>query len=387
VKIDLNAKSLKTTIFFDFIMKVTLRQRKKGDKISLYLDYYNNGKREYEYLKLYLIPEPEKGKLTKTQKDENSKILSLAESIRSKRHLEIQNGIYGFSDKEKLKGHFIAYMNTLAQKKLESKGNYDNWDSSIKHLRKYAPKDILFSQLDKKFVEGFREYLTKTAITPANKPLSTNSACSYFNKFRAALKQAVKDGIIRVNPAENVESIPQGDNEREFLTYEELQSVAKHECEIPIMKTAFIFSSLTGLRWSDINKLVWSEIQYSENNGWYIRFRQQKTKSTETLPISELAYKLLGDVGKPDERVFKGLKYSAWHNLKLQQWIMKAGISKTISFHCARHTYATLQLTLGTDIFTVSKMLGHKDIRTTQVYAKIVDEKKREAANKIKLEL
>jgi integrase len=368
-------------------MKVTLRQRKKGDKISLYLDYYNNGKREYEYLKLYLIPEPEKGKLTKTQKDENSKILSLAESIRSKRHLEIQNGIYGFSDKEKLKGHFIAYMDTLAQKKLESKGNYDNWDSSIKHLRKYAPKDVLFSQLDKKFVEGFREYLTKTARTPANKPLSTNSACSYFNKFRAALKQAVKDGIIRVNPAENVESIPQGDNEREFLTYEELQSVAKHECEIPIMKTAFIFSSLTGLRWSDINKLVWSEIQYSENNGWYIRFRQQKTKSTETLPISELAYKLLGDVGKPDERVFKGLKYSAWHNLKLQQWIMKAGISKTISFHCARHTYATLQLTLGTDIFTVSKMLGHKDIRTTQVYAKIVDEKKREAANKIKLEL
>jgi len=144
-------------------MKVTLRQRKKGNKISLYLDYYQNGKRDYEYLNLYLIPEPEKGKLTFAQKTENSKILSLAESIRSKKHLEIQNGMYGFNDKEKLKGFFIIYMDTLAEKRLESKGNYDNWDSTIKHLRKFCPRDIAFGQLDIKFVEGFKEYLTKTA--------------------------------------------------------------------------------------------------------------------------------------------------------------------------------------------------------------------------------
>lgn len=368
-------------------MTVTLRQRKKGNKISLYLDYYKSGKREYEYLGLYIIPEPETGKLTQTQKDENKKILSLAESIRSKRHLEIQNGMYGFNNLEKLKGNFIIYMETLAEKRLESKGNYDNWDSTIKHLRKHCPKDISFAHLDSKFVEGFRDYLTKTARTPGDKPLSANSAHSYFNKFRAALKQAVKDGIIRANPAEQVDSLPQGDSEREFLTLEELQSVVKHECEIPIIKTAFIFSCLSGLRWSDINKLVWSEIQHSDDYGWYIRFRQKKTKGAETLPISEQARKLLGEIQKPEDRVFKGLRYSAWHNLKLQQWVMKAGISKTITFHCARHTYATLQLTLGTDIFTVSKLLGHKDIRTTQVYTKIIDEKKMEAANRIKLDL
>ena len=102
--------------------------------------------------------------------------------------------------------------------------------------------------------------------------------------------------------------------------------------------------------------------------------------------MSDQARDLLKEIREPEERVFKGLKYSAWHNLKLQQWVMKAGISKTITFHCARHTYATLQLTLGTDIFTVSKLLGHKDIRTTQVYAKIIDEKKMEAANRIKLD-
>lgn len=91
-------------------MKVTLRQRLKGDKISLYLEYYSNGKRQYEYLNLYLAPDPEKGKLTNAEKEENKKILALAETIRSKRHLEIQNSTYDFHDKEKLKTYFIMYM-------------------------------------------------------------------------------------------------------------------------------------------------------------------------------------------------------------------------------------------------------------------------------------
>jgi len=133
--------------------------------------------------------------------------------------------------------------------------------------------------------------------------------------------------------------------------------------------------------------MIWSEVQHSNEIGYYIRFRQKKTKGVETLPISQQAYELLGEPASADERVFLGLKYSAWHNLKLQQWVMKAGISKTITFHCARHTYATLQLTLGTDIYTVSKLLGHKDLKTTQIYAKIIDERKKEAANKIKLDL
>ena len=164
-------------------------------------------------------------------------------------------------------------------------------------------------------------------------------------------------------------------------------STSSYNSSLPLLKDAFIFSSLSGLRWSDVQKMIWSEIQHSNEMGWYIRFRQQKTKGVETLPISDQARKILGDEDEPEERVFKGLKYSSWHNVKLQQWMMRAGVSKTISFHCARHTYATLQLTLGTDIYTVSKLLGHKELKTTQIYAKVIDEKKREAANKIHLDL
>ena len=362
-------------------MKVTLRKRNQGSKTSLYLDYYNAGKRRTEYLKLYLFPKPK----TKLEREQNKKTLELAETIRAQRQLEMQNSEYGFRDNEKQKGSLLVYMRMLANKRKDSMGNWGNWNSMIKHLEGFSTTDIPFSKIDRRYVQNFKEYLDKKARTKSNVGLSQNSKFSYFNKFKAGLKQAVKDGIIPHNPAESVEGFKQGEPEREFLTLEELQAVAKAECDIPQLKKAFLFSCLSGLRWSDINKLVWSEVQHSNEMGYYIRFRQKKTKGVETLPISEQAFNLLGKRQEPEVRVFKGLKYSAWHNLKLQQWVMRAGVTKTITFHCARHTYATLQLTMGTDIYTVSKLLGHRDLKTTQIYAKVIDEKKKEAANRIKI--
>jgi integrase len=368
-------------------MNVTLRQRLKSGKISLYLDYYARGKRQYEYLKLYLIPEPEKGTLTKQQKESNRKILALAEAIRSKRHLEIQNGIHGFKDREKAKGSFLLYIESLKEKRNTSKGNHDNWDSMLKHLKRYVVTDVTFEQLNKNWLEDFKDYLAKEARTPAKKPLSQNSQLAYYNKVCAALKQATKDGIIQSNPSVEVTGVKPGETERSFLTYEELQAMAKADCDFPQLKQAFLFSALTGLRWSDIEKLTWGEVQHSKELGYYIRFRQKKTKGAETLPISEQAFQLLGERGGIEDRVFADIKYGAWQNLKLAQWAMRAGVTKHITFHSARHSFATLQLTLGTDIYTVSKMLGHKNLKTTQVYAKVIDKKKQEAAGKIKLNL
>jgi len=364
-------------------MKVKVRYRNQGGKTSIYLDYYGDGKRKTEYLKLYLNPNAK----TKADKLENAKTEELAKSICAKRQIEIQNGIHGFRDQEKQKGSFINYMDLLAKQRCDSLGNYGNWKSMIKHLKAFCKHDVSFMDVDRKFIQDFKEFLDKKAIAHGNQKLSQNSKLSYFNKLLAGLKAAVRDGIIPINPAAGVEGFKQGDTEREFLTLDELQAAVNAECEIPLLKTAFIFSCLTGLRWSDIQKLVWSEVQHSNENGYYIRFKQKKTKGAETLPIPDQAYELMGEPGDRDEKVFKGLKYSAWHNLKLQPWMTRAGISKKITFHCARHTYATLQLTLGTDIFTVSKMLGHKDLKTTQVYAKVIDDKKREAATKIKLTL
>lgn len=367
-------------------MNVTLRQRQKGDKISLYLDYYEDGKRKYEYLKMYLHPNGEKGKLTKEQKKHNEESLSLAEAIRSKRHVQIKNEEFGFKDTEKVKGSFMAYFESLTEKRRDSEGNWGNWDSVTKHLKKFTKFDITFKEIDKTWLENFKRYLQQDARSKNNKRLSQNSQSSYFSKVSAALKEAVKEGIIQNNPANQVDGIKPDDPSREFLTLEELQAAAKVECENMMLKQAFIFSALSGLRWSDIEKLTWAEVQRSGND-YYIRFRQKKTKGAETLPISKQAYDLLGERGKPEEKVFEYLKYSAWNNLKLREWVMKAGITKHITFHCARHTYATLQLNLGTDIYTVSKLLGHRHLKTTEVYAKVIDKRKQEAANRIQLEL
>ncbi|MAP35412.1 MAG: recombinase [Halomonas sp.] len=366
-------------------MKVTLRQRRKGKRISLYLDYYENGNRKYEYLKLYLTPEPDKGSLTKAQKLENKKILQLAESIRAKRHLEIQNNIYGFENKEKKQGNFFVYLEQWIERRSESKGNLAVWNSTLKHLKAYYPSGISFERIDEEWVEGFKEYLDKKALSRSKRELSQNTKSAYFKKLLAVLRQAVKEKVIQYNPAIYVENFKEEDTHMEFLTLEEVRKLFSTDSKHPQLKNAFLFSCLTGLRWSDITKLQWSEIQYSESYGNFIRFKQKKTKGAETLPISEQAFEMLGEKGEPTQKVFENINNVQRNYDLLKDWVGDAEIKKNITFHCARHSFATLQLTLGTDIYTVSKMLGHKNLKTTQIYAKVIDDKKKQAAYRINL--
>ncbi len=362
-------------------MKVTLREREKNGQVSLYLDYYHKGKRQYEYLRLYLIAKPR----TPDERIQNKKTQQLAETIRAKRQLEIQNGIFGINDLERLSSSFLAYFELLTEKRKESDGNYGNWKSTLKHLKKFSKANVKFSDIDKKWLEDLKYYLVHDAGTKHNQKLSQNSCVSYYNKVKAALKEAVKDGYMLRNPAEDTDGIKEAETKREFLTLDELQKANNAKCDIQVVKDAFIFGALTGLRFSDIQKLTWGEIQYSDELGHYIRFKQKKTKGQETLPIAEDAVKIAGKRLTADEPVFRDLTYSEYNNQKIREWMIRAGIEKYITFHCARHTYATLQLTLGTDIYTVSKLLGHRNLKTTEVYAKIIDEKKVAAANRIKL--
>ncbi|WP_431158032.1 phage integrase SAM-like domain-containing protein [Winogradskyella poriferorum] len=371
-------------------MKVHLRKRKqtKKGKISLYLEIYKGtsktpeGKikllRKYEYLDLYLIDKPK----TLVEKQANKDNLQLAESIKAKRELEIKNGIYGFTNDFKQNTNFIDYFKDQMEKRKESKGNYGNWDSSLKHLINFAGNQITFKEIDETFCENFIDYLKNKAIKSNGQPLSSSSVSSYFNKFRASLKEAVKKKIITTNPATDVKIPKVKEHRREWLTIDELKAIVKAECRYDVLKRAFIFSCLTGMRWSDINKLKWSDIQKNDN-GWQIPFHQKKTENLQYLDISEQAKSYLGKEGNPNDKIFIGLRYSSYMNVELSKWMMRSGITKHITFHCARHTFGVIQLSLGTEIFTLQKLLGHSEIKTTQIYADIVDQKKREAVNKI----
>lgn len=368
-------------------MKVTLRQRPsaKTGNTTLYIEIYKgytkepDGKikhhRDYKYLDYFLYSKPK----NQSEKQHNKENLKLAEAVKAQTILEIQNGKYGLNNPNKLKINFIDYFKKLTKERHDSLGNYGNWDSTLKHLLNYAGATTTFKDITPEFCEGFKNYLL-TVKTKSEKLLSTNSSSSYFNKFKAALNQAFEDGIINDNPAKRIKGIKPEETEREYLTQEELQALINTECRYDVLKRAFLFSCFTGLRWSDINKLMWKEIQKTES-GYIIQFKQKKTKGVEYLDIPNNALQYIGAKGNPDDRVFVGLKYSAYMNTALMQWVLKAGITKQITFHCARHTYATFLLTKGIDIYTVSKMLGHRELKTTQIYAKVIDKKKREAVD------
>lgn len=378
-------------------VKVSLREKpiSKGRK-SLYLDFYpaiphpeTGEPTRREFLGLYIF---EKAK-SPFDKQHNIETQKIGESIRQQReNLLNKPEVYSEYEKEQLrkkeKGEqcFIEYFTKLTNKRKAS--NHDNWVSARNYLLAYTNGKLKFADLNEKFFEDFKEYLKETKSKRSDKkPLSLNSAVSYFNKIKAALKQAYKDGMLETNLNAKISPIKAAETRREYLTIEELNTLARTPFHNDLLRRAALFSAITGLRFSDIQKMVWSEVEYIEGQGYFLFYSQKKTESIEYYPISEQAFHLCGPVREATVQVFEGLKYSAYQNKQLVQWIESAGISKNITFHCFRHTFATLQLFNKTDIYTVSKMLGHKDLKTTQIYAKIVDDTKRKAADKIKLDI
>ena len=369
-------------------MKISLSQRKlKDGRISLSIEFYRgseitaDGKRKhlrsFENLDTYLIIDPKTAK----EKKENKEALEFAENVVAIRKAEYAQGRFELKNTAKAKRIFLNFFADLAEEKrtLDSSNNYGNWYSTYQHLKKVVPKNLTFEEIDENFIKKVRKYFEKDAISKSEIPLSQNSKYSYFNKFKAALRNAFDNGYLTVNYASKVKSFEQAESQREYLIFDELQRLAKAECKYPVLKKAFLFSCLSGLRWSDINTLIWKEVR-DEGDVSKVNFRQEKTDGVEYLYISKQARELLGERQDPQERVFKGLKYGMTYNTEIVRWCNRAAVPKHITFHSARHTNAVLLLENGADIYTVSKRLGHRELRTTQIYAKIVDSKMKEAA-------
>jgi integrase len=173
---------------------------------------------------------------------------------------------------------------------------------------------------------------------------------------------------------------------REFLIEDEVKQLMKTPCNNELLKRASIFAIYSGLRLSDIRKLQWNQILF-QKDGAILNVKQQKTKGLIELPLNPESIKYLGEKKSDDTLVFEGFdKIRKKYNKILAKWVEDAGIKKKITFHCLRHTNATLLLNKGADLYTVSKLLGHNDIVITQIYAKILDESKRKAVNLLKFE-
>lgn len=361
--------------------KVTIRQRgiSKG-RYSLYLDFYpairipeTMQMSRREYLGIYIYEKPR----TEIEKEYNREMLTKAEAIRAIRVQSIINENFGFLDKNKRNADFLDYFYQVSTRK------DPKWSMVYAHFEKFVKGKCSFGDVTVDLCRKFRAYLLFTDQLKSKKlKVSQNSAAGYFSTFRSLLKIAYRDKLINENINDFLESIDIKDTKKEYLTLDELKILSETPCDIPVLKTASLFSCLTGLRISDIIKLDWSEIVFASDGEYCMRICTEKTETESTLPISLEALQLCGE--RSTGKVFKGLERNMTQQ-PLKSWITLAGIDKNITFHCFRHTFATLQIALGTDIYTVSKMLTHKNVSTTQIYADLVNSKKRESANKISL--
>lgn len=363
-------------------MNVKVRIRKgTNEKSSLYLDIYlgtinNKPNRRTESLKGFWIYTNPKNKL---EKEHNKEKLLLAEKIAIKMQNEFNHNQHGFMNNDKLNANFIEFFYKLADNK-ENNNNEGNWKSAYKFLVSYAGINVLFKQINREFIEGFKFYLETKAYKKNGERIAVNTQVSYFRKFKASIKEAVKKGYLTVNYGVDVEGIKEEETYREYLTKEEFEKLAKTPIEPEVLKRAFIFSTLTGMRFGDVKKLTWKEIEEFDKGKFRIKFRQQKTKGIRYIPLHPQAIEQIGERRKSDDLVFKDLKYD---NDKMKVWAAKAGIEKNLSYHVSRHTVATLLMTYGVDLYVIKEILGHKHIHTTELYTKIVNERKDEAIDKL----
>ncbi len=369
-------------------MGVHLREKKLGTgQVSFYLDIYHNKKRWYEFLDIHI------SKNRPSEQDKEKR--RLAQEIRAKRENELIVQGNGLVDKVKRKADFVQWFDSYVSGKNFNKCN----TATLKHLRSFADeKPISFSAVTPELIKQFMRYLLTK--------IGENTAADYIKKLSAAFEEAVRQDIIAQNPIRKIprhERIKRTPVFRNSFTLDELQLLSNTPCKIkPQYKQAFLFSCFTGLRWCDVNPLRWSEIitkTIDGNEEWFLHFRQEKTDDIEYLPISGQAIAIVKE--RKNERieneenspyVFPLIKESepkknimnAKVNEALKKWAKAAGIDpKRIHFHSARHTFATnvLENSPDADLWTVSKLLGHKSISATQIYAHVRDSRKKAAIN------
>lgn len=371
-------------------VKEPVRIREKvleGGTISLYLDMYYKGNRKKEGLKLYIIPETSPA--TKLQ---NKNTRKLAEQIKAQRILDIQKD--GLVDWEKLKKSRTTLLSWLedfvtceeqlspssARSKRNAKARVEEYLTSI------GKPDMLLSEVDRDFCRGFVTFLRTCKYNKGKKTLSNTTARLLMIRIAAAMNKAVVEGLIPSNPFKSLEAKEKPKRttaRREFLTVEELKVLIKTPCRLDIVKKAFLFSCFTGLRYSDMKSLLWSEVHTAaDGKSLYIEHRQVKTKNTVTIPLSDEALRWMPKQKEGIDLVFHEMKIStSTLGVILKEWMKDCKIDKHITYHCSRHTAATTLLTLGANLYVVSKLLGHRSIQMTEVYAKIVDQKKVETMN------
>ena len=363
---------------------VRLREKELANGVrSLYLDIYVNGKRSYEFLKLYLIPE------TNPQaKVQNENTMRAANTIKLNRILEITNNKAGLKNTSiRAKMLLKDWMETFRQAQ-EQKGVKDQKliHNTVHALTAYNI-NVAMRDVNRDYIIGLTNFLRNDYRSPRGKKLKDYSIINYLGCLRNALNMAVREDVIADNPIMKLsaqDKVKAPESQREYLTVEEVQQLEATDSPYPHIKQAFLFACYTGLRCSDVRSITWGKI-VKDGEKYRLHTVMFKTKRPFYIPLSKKAMQWMPERGDKtdDDLIFENIPVQVNTKLYLQPWLDKAGITKPITFHCSRHTFGTMMLTLGADIYTTSKLMGHTKVEVTQIYAKIINKKKDDAVSLI----
>ena len=303
---------------------------------------------------------------------------------------KVKNAWLGFGDEHRLLLQtFDEYLQEFAGKRVgkdRSNGTLQEYRTRRDRLAaflqyEYGLSDIPFRELKREFAEKFIVYLSTV------RGLRSTTIYHTLKKLHAMVYLAVSKGWISVHPFPDVWVVPQS-RERRFLDENEIRQVM--DAHIPNYKTAivrdiFVFCTFTGLAYADVKKLTYDDLYTDSNGDIWIIDKRQKTGTqfrVQLLPVAKQLVEKYRRLALPDGAVFPVPAYNSFR-VSLQAIARRAGLSLVPSSHVGRHSFATsVCLSQGVPIETVSKMLGHKHITTTQIYAKITNNKiKRDMAN------
>lgn len=351
-------------------MSVNLRKRKNKDgTTSLVLDIYHNGTRHFEFLKELKLCKA----TTPIDREKNSENLALAKKIATQKAQELESTNYQILSLSKDKVDFLQYLDAYTEN--YKKNDLRNMKGAVNKFKLYLKdrniKSLTSKQVNESLILGYKEYLEEKS--------KGEGAASYFARFKKILKQAVRDKLFIANPAADV-TIKKGDSfNKDILTSEEIQILAKAKCPNEDVKRAFLFSCLTGLRFVDVNALKWQSIDLSNQ---LLSLMQSKTSKKVTVKIHQSAVAILGQPGHKEHKVFNLPSHTAC--LKdLKKWLEKAEIEKHITWHCARHSFGTNLIFYGADVNTASNLLGHASLKYTQRYTHVVKSLKEKAIDNL----
>ena len=272
-------------------------------------------------------------------------------------------------------------------------GTAERYKTAKKHvsnyiLKEYNVEDIPVKDVDHKFITGFEYYLKTT------RNCSHNTSIKYITNFKKIIKIAYANDWIDKDPflhwKAKLKIV-----DREFLTENEIQKIVEKEFSVNRLnqvKDIFIFCCFTGLAYADVKKLTKNDIVIGIDGEHWIKTKRAKTDTRSNIPILSIPQTIIEKYSEHMEILESELILPVLSNQKMNAYLKEIAdlcqINKNLTFHLARHTFATtVTLTNGVPIESVSKMLGHKSLRTTQHYAKIIDRKVSEDMNALRLKM